>query len=51
MDADHQSNQKVKEELFNMAIAKIKKVKKWEPGVYAGEKVNTEFNVRVFFYK
>jgi hypothetical protein len=51
MDADHQSNQKVKEELFNMAIAEIKKVKKWEPGVYAGEKVNTEFNVRVFFYK
>jgi hypothetical protein len=51
MDADYQSNQKVKEELFNMAIAEIKKVKKWEPGVYAGEKVNTEFNVRVFFYK
>lgn len=51
MDADHQSNQKVKEELFNMAIAEIKKVKKWEPGEYAGEKVNTEFNVRVFFYK
>ena len=51
MDADDQSNQKVKEEWFNMAIAEIKKVKKWEPGEYAGEKVNTEFNVRVFFYK
>lgn len=51
MDADHLSNQKVKEELFNVAITEIKKVKKWEPGEYAGEKVNTEFNVRVFFYK
>jgi hypothetical protein len=51
MDADHESNQKVKEDLFNIAIAQLKKVEAWEPGVYAGEKVNTEFNVRVFFYK
>ena len=51
MDADHQSNQKVKEKLFDIAITEIKKIKKWEPGEYAGEKVNTEFNVRVFFYK
>ncbi len=51
MDADHEANQKVKEELFNIAITEIKKVKKWEPGEYAGEKVNTEFNVRVFFHK
>lgn len=50
MDADHTSNQKVKEELFNIAIAKIKSVEAWGPGEYAGEKVNTRNNVRVYFH-
>lgn len=49
MDADHESNQKFEDELFELGVNKLKKIKQWETGIVNGQKVNTENNVRVYF--
>jgi hypothetical protein len=49
MDADSKSNQKYKNELFNLGVEQLKEIKHWETGIVKGQKVNTENNVRVYF--
>lgn len=49
MDADHESNQKFEDELFESGVNQLKKIKHWETGLVNGQKVNTENNVRVYF--
>ena len=46
---DWKTNQEFKDELFNLAVEKIKTIQQWETGIVAGQKVNTKNNVRVHF--
>ena len=46
---DNESNQKLKDELFDFGVEQLKQIESWEPGIVNGQKVITENNVRVYF--
>lgn len=49
MYANRKSNRKFKDELFKIAVAQLNEIKRWETGIVRGQKVITDYNVRVYF--
>lgn len=48
-DVGNVSNQKLQDDLYKLGISRLKKIKRWEPGLINGQRMITEHNVRVYF--
>jgi len=48
-DANNKSNQRFKDELFNIGVEQLKQIERWKSGIVNNQKVITKNNVRVYF--